>query len=128
MDYYWLDDNFPRKGKQMRIAVPTAQDRLCQHFGHCEKFVIVEVDDKSRSIVGKEEAVPPPHEPGLLPRWLHEQGVNVIIAGGMGSRAQQLFQQYGIEVVIGAPAEHPQTLILSWLRGALVTGGNVCDH
>ncbi len=52
----------------------------------------------------------------------------MIIAGNMGSRAQQFFQQFGIEVVMGAPAEHPQTVILSWLKGELVTGANVCDH
>jgi ATP-binding protein involved in chromosome partitioning len=112
----------------MKIAIPTANDRLCMHFGHCEKFVILEVNDAERKITGKTEAVPPPHEPGVLPKWLHDQGVTVIIAGGMGMRAQQLFTEYGIEVVVGAPAEHPQTVALSWLDGSLVTGGNVCDH
>ena len=99
----------------MKIAIPTASGILCPHFGHCEKFVIAIVDDKTKTIAAKEEAVPPPHEPGLLPKWLHEKGVNVIIAGGMGMRAQQLFGQYGIQVVVGAPSEHPQTIILNWL-------------
>ena len=112
----------------MKIAVPTAQGRLCPHFGHCEKFVIVDVDEKTKTITGKEEAVPPPHEPGVLPRWLHELGANVIIAGGMGMRAQQFFAQYGIQVVVGAPPEHPQTVILGWLAGTLATGSNICDH
>lgn len=112
----------------MKIAIPTAGEKLCQHFGHCEKFVIVDVDDSSKEIIGKEEIIPPPHEPGLLPRWLHEQGVTTIIAGGMGMRAQQIFEQVGIAVVVGAPAEHPQTVVLSWLKGDLVTGGNACDH
>jgi ATP-binding protein involved in chromosome partitioning len=112
----------------MKIAVPTAGGMLCMHFGHCEKFVIVDVDDATKTITSKEEVVPPPHEPGLLPKWLHEKGATVIIAGGMGMRAQQLFQQNGIQVIVGAPADHPQTVILSWLKGDLVTGGNVCDH
>lgn len=98
------------------------------HFGHCEKFVIVDVDETTKMITSKEEVVPPPHEPGLLPKWLHEKGVTAIIASGMGTRAQQFFQQYGIEVVVGAPPDHPQTVILSWLKGELKTGGNVCDH
>ncbi|MBN1308134.1 MAG: NifB/NifX family molybdenum-iron cluster-binding protein [Chitinispirillaceae bacterium] len=112
----------------MKIAIPTANDQLCMHFGHCEKFVIVEVDEATRSITGKEEAVPPPHEPGALPKWLHEKGATVIIAAGMGMRAQQFFQQYGIQVVVGAPSDHPETVVLNWLAGTLVTGGNVCDH
>jgi len=112
----------------MKIAVPTANNRLCLHFGHCEKFLIVDVDDSSRSIIAKEEVVPPPHEPGVLPRWLHEKGATVIISGGMGMRAQQLFEQNGVQVVIGAPSEDPETVILNWLAGTLVTGGNVCDH
>lgn len=112
----------------MKIAVPTANGLLCMHFGHCEKFIIVDVDKKTNTIVNKEDVIPPPHEPGVLPKWLSEKGVNVIIAGGMGLRAQQLFQQYGIEVVVGAPAEHPQKVILDWLKGELLTGGNICDH
>jgi predicted Fe-Mo cluster-binding NifX family protein len=112
----------------MKIALPTADGKLCMHFGHCEKFVILDVDDVTKSIIGKEEVIPPPHEPGLLPKWLHEKGATVIIAGGMGMRAQQLFQQNSIQVVVGAPPEHPQTVALNWLGGTLVTGGNVCDH
>lgn len=112
----------------MKIAVPTVAGKLCMHFGHCETFVIVKIDDQDNAITGKEELVPPPHKPGLLPEWLHEKGVNVIIAGGMGMRAQQLFEQFGIQVVIGAPVDHPQTVIQCWLKGELVTGGNVCDH
>lgn len=112
----------------MKIAVPTAENKLCMHFGHCEQFVIVEVDEKTKTIISKEEAVPPPHEPGVLPKWLHEKGVTAIIAGGMGMRAQQFFQQYGIQVIVGAPSDHPQTVILNWLKGKLVIGDNICDH
>lgn len=112
----------------MKIAIPTANNLLCMHFGHCEKFAIIDVDVENKSIINKEEVIPPPHEPGLLPKWLHEKGVNAIIAGGMGMRAQQFFQEYGIQVVVGAPPMDPQIVVLSWLKGDLVTGGNVCDH
>jgi len=117
-----------RKERRMKIAVPTVQNKLCMHFGHCETFVIIDVDDAKKTITGKENVVPPPHEPGILPKWLHEKGVNVIIAGGMGMRAQDFFQQYGIQVVVGASADDPQTIVKDWLDGALETGGNVCDH
>lgn len=112
----------------MKLAVPTAMGKLCMHFGHCEEFVIATIDEKTKSIAKIEQVIPPPHEPGLLPKWLHEKGVTVIIAGGMGMRAQQFFHQFGIEVVVGAPADDPQTVMLNWLNGELITGGNICDH
>ncbi len=111
----------------MKIAMPVADGRLCLHFGHCEQFVLIDVSE-DRKVVAQNEAVPPPHEPGVLPRWLHESGVTTIIAGGMGMRAQQLFQQFGIEVIVGAPPDDPAQVVSSWLAGTLQTGGNVCDH
>lgn len=128
MMFYFTDVEVKKEGETMKVAVPTANEKLCMHFGHCEKFVIVDVDESKKEIVGKEEAVPPPHEPGVLPKWLHEKGADVIIAGGMGMRAQQFFEQYGIKVVVGAPSVHPQQVVLDWVSGALVTGGNICDH
>ena len=110
----------------MRIAVPTAQGTLCPHFGHCEQFAIVDVDEGE--IVKTEYQTPPPHEPGVLPAWLHELGANVIICGGMGMRAQQLFAQNDIQVVYGAPSIPPEEVILAHLEGSLVTGDNICDH
>ena len=112
----------------MKIAIPTAAGRLCMHFGHCEQFALVEIDDGDAKTMQTTMAAPPPHEPGLLPRWLHEQGVDVVIAGGMGQRAQQLFAQSGIRVVVGAPAETPEQLAAAWLDGSLPSGANACDH
>ncbi len=110
----------------MRIAIPLAQGRLSLHFGHCDQFAIFEID--SEKIIGRTDEVPPDHAPGVLPKWLHGMGVNVIIAGGMGQRAQQLFAQNDIEVVIGAQAGTPEELILAYLQNTLATGENICDH
>lgn len=112
----------------MKIAIPIAEGKLAMHFGHCAEFAMVEVDAKTKTITGKQILTPPPHEPGVLPRWLHEQGVHVIIAGGMGSRAQALFVENGIKVMIGAPSESPEDLVAAYLAGTLQTGANVCDH
>ncbi|MEE8572484.1 MAG: NifB/NifX family molybdenum-iron cluster-binding protein, partial [Gemmatimonadota bacterium] len=70
----------------------------------------------------------PPHQPGLLPAWLNERGVNMVIAGGMGSRAQELFSQAGIEVMVGAASTDPKEIVQSYFDGTLVAGQNVCDH
>ena len=98
------------------------------HFGHCASFALVDVDPQTKKILGSSEIAAPPHEPGLLPPWLAKQGANIIIAGGMGQRAQQLFAEQGIQVVVGAPAETPEKLITDFFAGTLQTGDNVCDH
>jgi ATP-binding protein involved in chromosome partitioning len=115
-------------GQPMRIAVPIAAGALCSHFGHCEQFVLFDVEEDGNSIGGRRVLTPPPHEPGSFPRWLHEQGVTVIIAGGMGARAQSLFDQNGIRVVVGASSGEPDGLVREFLDGRLATGANACDH
>jgi ATP-binding protein involved in chromosome partitioning len=112
----------------MKIAIPVADQKLCMHFGHCEEFALLDVDETTKTVTAKRVLMPPAHEPGVLPRWLHEKGAKVIIAGGMGQRAQALFAENGIQVVVGAPAETPETLALDWLNGQLRNGTNVCDH
>ena len=68
------------------------------------------------------------HEPGVYPQFLAEHGVSVIISGGMGQRAQQLFAQNKIEVCVGVNADTPQKLVEQYLKSELQTGQNLCDH
>jgi predicted Fe-Mo cluster-binding NifX family protein len=110
----------------MVFAVPTAQGKLCAHFGHCDQFALVETENGK--IQNTSMHTPPPHEPGVLPKWLHEQGANVIIAGGMGARAQQIFTENDIKVVTGAPVDSPEVLVSQYLSNNLTTGDNLCDH
>ena len=112
----------------MKIAIPTANEKLCAHFGHCQTFTMIAVDPASKKITGAESLVPPEHAPGVYPKWLADQGANVIIAGGMGGRAQQLFEQNGIKVVVGASGDDPKAIVQSYLDGKLTTGANLCDH
>jgi len=111
----------------MRIAIPLTGGTLSPHFGHCECFALVDVDAENR-IVGREDVDAPPHEPGLLPAWLAERGVNAIIAGGMGMRAQGLFARRNIEVVVGTETDLPEALVADYLAGTLNVGQNLCDH
>ena len=112
----------------MKIAIPTVEGKLCMHFGHCQVFTFLVVDKDAKTIGEVTTATPPPHEPGVLPRWLKEQGADLIIAGGMGSRAQMLFAESGIEVVVGAPSDEARAVVEAWLAGALATGENACAH
>jgi ATP-binding protein involved in chromosome partitioning len=117
----------PNKEVSMRFAVPTVDRKLCAHFGHCEAFALIDTDGEGK--LGDETYVtPPPHEPGLLPPWIAQQGVNCVIAGGMGARAQQLFAEQGVRVVTGAQGEYPREVVENHLKGTLVTGANTCDH
>ena len=112
----------------MKVAIPCADKTLCAHFGHCDEFAIMDVDMDSKKMGAIEYLTPPPHEPGLLPKWLAEKQINLVIAGGMGSRAQQLFGSQGIKVIAGADAGSPEKVVTSYLEGTLKTGGNLCDH
>jgi predicted Fe-Mo cluster-binding NifX family protein len=111
----------------MKIAVPTANGMLCAHFGHCDRFEVMDVDQQG-NITSKQELTPPPHEPGVLPSWLHSLGVEHVIAGGMGSRAQGIFYENGITLTIGAPVASPEELATAHMRGTLTGGDNLCDH
>ena len=110
----------------MRIAIPANNGHLCAHFGHAPEFAIIDV------INGKIESInyliPPPHEPGILPAWMHELQVDVIICGGMGMRAQQFFNQYGIQVIVGAHEMRVEEVVKQYLAGTLEVGENICNH
>ncbi len=86
------------------------------------------MDVEDNRIKSKETLVPPPHEPGVLPKWLQELGANVIIAGGMGARALDLFAQNNIKVIVGASSMAPEELVAQYLDNTLQSCGNVCDH
>lgn len=112
----------------MKIAIPTVDGVLCPHFGHCQQFAIIDADPDTKSINGTEMLTPPPHEPGVLPKWLGDMGCDLIIAGGMGQRAVGMFMQNGVEVIVGAPPKKPDEIVAAYMDGALQTGDNVCDH
>lgn len=112
----------------MKIAIPTVEGKLCLHFGHCQQFAFITVDD-DKKISEVEMVTPPPHEPGVLPKWLAANQVNLILAGGMGHRAQNLFVEAGVKVVVGVQGDlTPQQAVEAYLNGSLQTGANACSH
>jgi predicted Fe-Mo cluster-binding NifX family protein len=111
---------------KMKFAVPTLNGELTAHFGHCEKFAILDVENNK--VIKQEFIEPPVHQPGVYPKFLADKGVDVIIAGGMGQRAQDLFTDNNIKVFVGVPAAEPQKLVENYLNQQLETGQNLCDH
>jgi len=109
----------------MKIAVASEGKMVTEHFGHCEEFIIFEETDKK--ITNKETVANPGHKPGFLPVFLNDKGVNVIISGGMGGGAIDIFNEKGIEVIIGASGD-AETAVNGYLQGKLKSTGSVCHE
>ena len=76
---------------------------LSYHFGHCPYYVMVDMEkNEVKSVESVSNNMAEGHNPGDLPSYMKEQGVDVIITGGMGPKAQQYFEDYGIKAVTGA--------------------------
>ncbi len=111
---------------KQKFAIPLENGLLCSHFGHCQQFAIVTVEDNT--IVSEELVTPPPHEPGILPEWLSARGVTNIIAGGIGNKAVNLFKAKNIDIIVGAELKKSTELVTDWLNNTLMAGENCCDH
>ena len=112
--------------KEEKIAVPVAEGILSSHFGHCEQFLFATV--AAGKILGTERLTPPPHEPGVIPAWLAEQGATVVLVGGMGERAQQILEAKGITVICGIKPADPVEIVNQYLAKQLTAGENACSH
>ncbi len=105
----------------MKIAIPLADGRLAMRLRHCDTFALVELDTVQRRSRSATFVTPPPQQ-ALFPGWLYDCGVNVVIAGSLGHRSQQLFAENGIRVLLGAPHETPDILLAAYLNGTLTAG------
>lgn len=107
----------------MKIAAACDGKQIFEHFGHCENFRIFDVENGT--ITTETSILNPSHKPGFLPNFLADQGVDVIIAGGMGSGAVDIFNERGIEVIVGAKGD-PRAAAEAYLRGELKSTGSIC--
>lgn len=109
----------------MKIAVASEGNIVSGHFGHCEGFTMFDVENNT--ITNKEFIANPGHRPGFLPVFLKDKNADVIIAGGMGQTAQDLFNQNGIEVIVGAEGDSEEA-VKSYIQGSLKSTGSVCTE
>ncbi|MBZ5667563.1 MAG: NifB/NifX family molybdenum-iron cluster-binding protein [Acidobacteriia bacterium] len=112
----------------MRIAVPLSGGRLSQHFGHSEQFLFVDADLEQKQVLGRNVETAPEHAPRVLPKWLAEHGVDVVIASGMGEHARGLLAASSVQVLTGVSATDPEVLVADFIHARLETGANYCDH
>ena len=109
----------------LKIAVASENKMVTEHFGHCESFMIF--DTENDKIFKSETIANPGHKPGFLPNFLADRGVNVIISGGMGGGAVEIFNERNVEVVVGASGD-AKTAVENYLKGELKTTGSVCHE
>lgn len=109
----------------MKIAVACTGSEVTGHFGHCEAFRLY--DTENGAILGETSLPNPGHKPGFLPNFLADQGAQVIIAGGMGGGASEIFAQRGIQVVTGATGD-ARAAVEQFLKGELVSTGSICHE
>lgn len=107
----------------MKIAVASEKGAVAGHFGHCEAFIIFDTQDGK--IVSREDVANPGHRPGFLPNFLGDRGVEVVISGGMGGGAVDIFNERKIEVILGASGQ-ADTAVEAYLRGELKSTGSIC--
>ena len=112
----------------MKIVVPSADGKLCGHFGHCESFSFVEVDIEKKEIISIEEKIPEDGVSCQSAGWIAQQGVQVVLAGGMGGRPMMTFAQNGVQVVSGCPELEIRELVTLFMQQTLETGENVCGN
>lgn len=109
----------------MKISVASDGPMVSEHFGHCEGFTVYTVEGKK--VEKKEFVQNPGHKPGLLPNLLHDTGVDIVIAGGMGQGAVDIFCSYDIQVITGV-AGKADDAVRTYLQGGLLSSGSVCQE
>ena len=101
--------------------------QISQHFGRCPYYLLVDVEENE---IKKSDVVSNPyydnHVPGKVPIFISEQGASVMVAGGMGPRAIDMFTSFGIEVVTGAIG-NTGNVLQAYLRGE-ISGVEPCKH
>ena len=113
--------------KIMKIAIPTAEGKLCSHFGHCESFTFVDVNPETNEILNVENKIPEEGISCQSASWISEQGANIVLAGGMGARPMGIFAQNGVKVVSGCPELEINEVVKAYLTSTLKTGENSCN-
>lgn len=113
----------------MKIALPSRQNLIDDHFGHCEYFTVFTIDKESNEITAQ-EIIESPAGCGCksnIASILADMGVKVLLAGNMGEGAVNVLNNSGIEVLRGCSGDVKETA-LSWIAGTLADSGDVCHE
>ncbi len=109
-----------------KLAIPVENGLLSEHFGHSREFAFYEIEgNKITKSYSKE---PPPHQEGVIPRWLAAENATDILVGGIGPKAVEILYRHGINVYVGVAVDEPVNLALDFINGDLKFGENFCHH
>lgn len=107
----------------MIIAIATDGIYVSPHFGRCGAYTIVDI--AGGDVVGREVVANPGHAPGAIPEFLNNKGAEKVVCGGIGTRAKDLFGQYGIEILAGVGGT-VDNAVEELARGTLAGGESFC--
>ncbi len=113
----------------MKIALPSRQNLIDNHFGHCEYYTIFTIDDNNKKII-KQETLPSPEGCGCksnIAQTLSEIGVKIMLTGNMGDGAVNVLNNAGIEVLRGCSG-NVMEVAQKWLAGSIVDSGDSCHE
>ncbi|MFP4115826.1 MAG: NifB/NifX family molybdenum-iron cluster-binding protein [Candidatus Aenigmatarchaeota archaeon] len=108
----------------MKVAISTDSGNVSAHFGRCPEFTIAEID--SGKVKEKKTIENPGHRRGYLPKFMNEQNVDCMIAGGMGNRAAAMFEDFNIRTITGVKGRVDE-VIRKLAQGNLEGAENLCD-
>jgi predicted Fe-Mo cluster-binding NifX family protein len=103
----------------IRIAVPMAGGVFSEHFGGAREFLVFEADRLTGALGAPTPFDAPEHKPGALPKWLHQQNVDALVASAIGERALTMLARAGIEVFLANGNTEPMELARAILTGKL---------
>ncbi|NLL51899.1 MAG: dinitrogenase iron-molybdenum cofactor biosynthesis protein [Peptococcaceae bacterium] len=112
----------------MKIALPSRENQVDSHFGHCEYFTIFTIDDNNKQILNQ-ETIPSSEGCGCksnIAQTLADMGVSIMLAGNMGQGAVNVLNKVGIQVVRGCSG-NVKEVTLQYLQGTLVDSGDSCE-
>ncbi len=109
--------------EKMKLCIATSDGQVAEHFGYCQEFTIFDIQDKK--IVNKQAIENPGHKPGFLPNFLHQQGVTIMVSGGMGQSALNIFESHNIKVVTGLKGS-VDDIAKSCIEGSLEGSSSAC--
>jgi predicted Fe-Mo cluster-binding NifX family protein len=109
----------------MKVALSTKNNMITEHFGHCDYFVVYEIDNNE--VKGSTLVKNPPHQKGYLPKFLKDQGIDVVIAGGIGQMAVNLLNDLGVKCYMNVQGD-VDTVIENFLNHSLENDGKPCTE
>ncbi len=108
----------------MKVAISTDNGEVSAHFGRCPQFTIIDIEDGK--ILKKEVIDNPGHHPGFLPEFLSNLNVSTIIAGSMGGRAKELFENAHMNMILGVEGKISD-IADQLLNGTLEGTDSICE-